>query len=247
MKTYYVITSPLGIMPPEPRIRCSIVILLVGILANLLPVIASAQTTQITLFNTGVDSSSVPLTPLGSVDPHWSIVPPSPGYTTPASAFTLSSPNGAYVQSASSEWIWLNSAGHTPVNAFSPNYYFRQTFFLPPGSNLATAFITGSWGVDNGGVIQLNGVSATGVGTALTGGLTGNFTQFHTFTINSGFVLGLNTLDFKVNNISGVAGLNITNLSGSVDVVPEPASLSLVLVAGLAMPFWARRFRRRHA
>jgi hypothetical protein len=45
--------------------------------------------------------------------------------------------------------------------------------------------------------------------------------------INSGFINGVNTLDFIVNNDGGPTGLRV-ELSGTSSVAPEPTSLLLI-------------------
>ena len=51
------------------------------------------------------------------------------------------------------------------------------------------------------------------------------------FQLNSGFIEGINTLEFRVNNESGPTGLCVSGLE--LVVVPEPGS-GVLLVAGLA-------------
>lgn len=189
---------------------------------------------MISLFNTGVDSGGTPL-PGGSIDPHWSIVAgPSTG-----AAFVLTDQHvGVYAQSPVSSWIWVNANGGGDVNG--ANYTFRLTFFLT--GNPATASLSGSWGVDNNGLIMLNGSSAIGTGAlSLTGGGAGNFITFHDFSITGGFVAGINTLDFVSENDGGPAGLNVTNVMGTV---PDAGStLPLLGFASLGLIALRRKLR----
>ena len=214
------IRNSVGNKTAKSRTLCSAAILIVGILFNLLPVV---EAEQIMLYNTGVDDMDN-LLPLGVQDSHWNIVSPSPDSVGPA--WTLSDQHPlVYVQTLSSEWIWLNTDGTTPDLGHVPNYYFRETFFLPPGSDPSTALIMGSWAVDNDGTILLNGNTPSGTNLTLSGGGSQNFTQFYQFTITGGFVSGLNTLDFVVDDYGAVGGLNVTNLTGVVSAVPEPGDV----------------------
>jgi hypothetical protein len=83
-----------------------------------------------------------------------------------------------------------------------------------------TASMTGRWATDNTGAISLNGAS--------TGNTSTDSTAFTPFSITSGFVVGLNTLDFIVDNTSCV-GLNCFNptglrveLTGTMSPSPSP-------------------------
>ena len=176
----------------------------------------------IPFFSTGVDSSGTPLAG-GSLDPHW-MVTAGPGITSSAPAFVLTNPVGFYAMSPSSSWIWVNADGSGGIG--SP-YSFEMTFNLT-GSQASTAFLSGMWGVDNNGSVDLNGSAATGTGElSLSGGTENNFALFHRFTITGGFVAGVNTLDFLAEDDFNPGALNVNSLiltatSGSV---PEPSSL----------------------
>ena len=199
---------------------------------------------SIPLFSTGVDSSGTPLVG-GSIDPHWEITA-GPGINSPASAFVVTNPSGLYAMSPSSSWIWVNADGSGGIG--SP-YSFELTFSLT-NSQASAAALSGMWGVDNNGSIDLNGSAATGTGAlSLTGGTEDNFDVFHSFTITGGFVAGVNKLDFLAEDDDNPGALNVNNLiltatSGSV---PEPSSLLMAGVSlGLAGGFVAmKRLRWR--
>jgi PEP-CTERM motif len=199
---------------------------------------------SISLFNTGIDATGTPLSG-GSTDPHWTIVS-GPGITTPQAAVVVSnqSPFGLYAQDPNSRWIWVNSSGNGAIN--SP-YDFRLTFDLT-GLNPSTASITGSWGVDNVGQIELNGTTV-GIGS---GTLTlpnfedGNFGVLHSFALTNGFVAGINTIDILATDLGNPGGLNVTSLVGTAQVsqaVPEPASwMAMGLgLANITLIVWRQR------
>ncbi len=183
---------------------------------------------EIILFNTGVDASGDVLSG-GDLDPHW-LITSGPGITVATPAEVLNSAHATYASSTESRWIWVESDGGAGVN--SP-YVFTQEFDLT-GFDLSTASISGSWGVDNSGFIRLNG-QTTGIGSgtlSLSGNVTGNFGTFHNFTLNDGFVPGVNTLEFVLTDHANPAGFNLTALTGSADIVPEPSTTALCGLAG---------------
>jgi hypothetical protein len=151
--------------------------------------------------------------------------------------------NGAWVSNtATAKWIAPASTVPTTPGAIGTapagDYVYKTTFDLS-GLIASTANITGKWASDNTGLgIYLNGNLVSG-----TGGGTGNhFGAFRNFAISSGFVDGVNTLEFHVRNASGASGNPtglIVDMSGTAQPVPEPATLA-ALGAGLLA------FRRRN-
>lgn len=192
----------------------------------------SAQADSITsLFNTGVDASGTPLGDGTIGDPHYTLVSvPAPSTTvvrvrTSAGGY----PIPPYIGDDSvSAWIGPNNdnALDSPVG----NYDFKTTFDLT-GYDAASMAITGQWAADNQGTdILVNGVSTSNT-------TTNGFGSFTSFSLSSGFVAGINTLDFIEYNAGGPTALRV-EMSGTANLlaVPEPASfgmLSLALV-GLA-------------
>jgi hypothetical protein len=204
----------------------------------LLLIVAPAVADPIGVFNTGVNSSGG-LLAAGDADPHYTITSSPSG---PSSALVMGStgfPIGCcwFPNPATSQWISPNSTGaSSPVGS----YTYTTTFDLT-GLSPSTAILTGQWATDNNGVmIVLNG-NVMSFTTPVVG-----FTQFFPFTISSGFVSGVNTLQFVVVNADCGGCANPTGLhvqiSGTATPVPEPGTVLLV-GSGLA-GLW---FRRRRA
>ena len=204
-----------------------------------------------TLYNTGVNSSGVPLANGTTPDPHYSLttVPSGSSTTTRVIDSAGGFPVGTnyFVGSNQSRWIVPNnnptsgnSAGDT---APAGDYTFRTTFDLT-GFDFTTAAITGGWATDNAGVdIKLNGVSM-GFAHPANFSLSSNF---FAFSLSSGFQAGINTIDFVVNNAAGGGNNPVAlrvEMTGTANQIPEPEGLALVGMALLAAGVARRRQSR---
>jgi PEP-CTERM motif len=185
------------------------------------------------LFNTGTDASNVALVGgNGLIDPHYQIVSStSPGFAG-QQAVTFQCCYAA--EDADSRWIALSSNGSPGSNTT----LYRTTFDLT-GLNAATASLSGTWGADNLGTIFLNG-SNTGITVS-------TFSFLTAFNIGSGFVSGINTLDFQIQDFGAPTAFRVDNLAGTADLagmgaVPEPASWAL-MIAGFGLVGSAARRR----
>jgi hypothetical protein len=182
----------------------------------------------IAISNTG-SSGGVAL-PVGQTDPNYSLISAPTG--VPLTAITTN-PNPAWTpNTATADWISPGSSGGT---AWPTGTYDFQTTFSLTGDDPSTAELSGMWATDNSGCIFLNSVN--------TGDCTGNasFGSLTAFSITSGFVAGVNTLDFMVLNSAPSPVGVIAEVSGTVSsgnptpAVPEPSSLVLAATGLLGL------------
>ena len=147
-----------------------------------------------TVFDTGVDSAHVVLANGTVGDPHYSLFSVPSG---PTSVLVRSSSGGFPIppynaDDALSRWIGPDS--DTSLDGPNGQYDYRTTFDLT-GFNFASAILNGVWATDNEGInILINGVAT---GNTIADNTAGAFSSFHAFSISTGFVAGINTLDRK--------------------------------------------------
>lgn len=201
----------------------------------------AVQAAPLALFNTGVDASGTPLTDGVIGDPHYTLVG-VPGGTSALRVRTAVGgfPIPPYIgDNAFSAWIGPNNDSiiDGPVGL-----YDYQTTFSLAGFNASTASIFGGWSTDNNGIkILLNGVDTGNPGTSFVQFATG----FAPFSITSGFLAGLNRLDFIVNNGGGPTALRV-EMHGSAALsggIPEPTTWAL-MIGGFGMAGAMLRRRR---
>jgi hypothetical protein len=140
------------------------------------------------LYSTGFDASGV-RGAVGATDPHWAITPP--GATVSAPALIESNHSAWAANDSTSSWISPSATGTDSQPA--GDYVYKTTFsldgYLPSTASLSTSLYADNQVVDvriNG---QSTGISAVGYATASG-----------PFVISSGFISGVNTIEFVVRN-----------------------------------------------
>ncbi len=206
--------------------------LIVPVVGAMLGLSTAANAVILTdLYNTGLGVGGATLAAgNGQTDANYTVTPGTIG--TAGQAVTYFNP--AYSsETPESRWISYQADGGSAAGTFTLSTTFNLT-----GYQVATASVSGLWGVDNVGEIFLNGVT--------TGITNSQFSQLTAFSINTGFIAGINTLSFRIIDQGPPAALRVDGLTGSAELaapgVPEPATWGL-MIAGFVMTGAAMRRR----
>ena len=197
-----------------------------------LPVLAVALTAApLTVFNTGVGPTNVVLA-AGATDSHY--VGVTPASTAFVLGLTATLPGTWIPNNSVSEWVGPDQADGTGIYS----RIYRTTVDLT-GFNFSTGvLISGRWATDNTGTdIRVNSTS--------TSQTSSTFTAFSNFTLNSGFVAGINNIDFLWSNSGGPGGLRVEFTSAQATplggAIPEPGTIALMLGGVAALGFFRRK------
>ena len=212
------------------QFACFVAALLIG---SVMLAGQSADAAPIDIFNTGVDANGNVLSP-GVADPHYQITASAQGsFITPAAALVQSNHpawlSNDTVGATGSSWISVIATGSSNIAAGS--YVFQTTFDLT-GLDPSSAAITAQVAVDN----TLTDIRLNGLPLAIARSGFGGFQA--PFAINSGFVAGVNTLEFLALNAStspNPGGFRMEILDAQADVIPEPATIAMLSLVGLMM------------
>lgn len=170
----------------------------------------------VVVHNTGVDTSNVLVAP-GAQASFWTLSAAPSGATESIGDLPFRYINGAYfADTGSAAWVSPQSSG----NAGQLGPYTYDLVIDLAGVDPAWVSLSGTFGTDNEGAIWLNANAPV----ATTG-----FADFGVptpFTIDSGFVPGLNTIHVQVSNDGDPTAFFVafTSVAASPVAVPVPAT-----------------------
>ena len=146
--------------------------------------------------------------------------------------------------SSTSHWLTptTNQGQSYDVGSASGTYTWTLSFDLT-GYDASTASFGGRWASDNNSSVYLNGTLLAS--TPNTEASFAGWTDMG--TVSSGFVSGVNTLQFIVTNVAkpplNPTGLRVEFSGSTVSAVPEPQSYALLLAGLTGVGYVARRRR----
>ena len=191
------------------------------------------------VFNTGNDANG------DNLDDHYQFTGTGSGAYVPTTGLAASYLSNT-ASGTDSKWISSESTFFPPPNTTAgTSYTYRMTFDLT-GYSLSSVGMIGRWLADDYGVsIKVNGVD---VGAVYTPAPVPNlFKTWNNFTL-SGFIAGLNTVDFTVQNdvnpgLNTRTALRVEFTSATANLIPEPASIALLGMgfAGLGVSMCRKR------
>jgi hypothetical protein len=192
------------------------------------------------LYSTGVNNAGVTTT-TDAADIHWTLN----GGNAYTGAVSGTWPIGVWApNTTTSQWITPSTNAADSYNMASNGIYtYSLSFNILSTQNPLTASFAGQFAVDDRVTqIMLNG-------TTLFSGSEGSDSSWTDFSASSGFLSGLNTLTFTVENIglsgSNPTGLDVNFLTSNVSAVPEPATWLMMILGFAGVGFLGYRRRTK--
>lgn len=198
--------------------------------------LTQAGTTIPSVYSTGINDFYNPLTG-DSIDFHYRLVssPPGSGFDQMTYLVNTNAPSASswVKNSPVGQWIGPTNDISKMTSLKATGQYVYETKFNLDRFEANTAEINGLWAVDDtSDGILLNDVP---IGFARNG--VTEFSSLQSFSITSGFLPGINSLKFIVNNLPVTDAVNPTGLlvimTGSATplaIVPEPSSMISIMV-----------------
>lgn len=193
---------------------------------------AAVAANSITVHNTGVNGSDV-VVALGAQASFWTLSAKPAGAAEALGSNPFRFHHPLYsADTSTAAWVSPGSDGNAgPIGTYTYDLVIDLS-----GLDPNTASVTGVFSTDNSGAIYLNGHAPV----ATTG--SGSFGSTTAFTINSGFVPGLNTIHVDVSNegdptaffVSFSSATAVSSTANNVPALALPALAALaLLLAGL--------------
>ena len=174
----------------------------------------------------------------GGLTSFWSLTnqPGGAGYALGSNPFRFHHPS--YAPDLSNA-AWVSPGGNGSGTAGSPGFYSYSLAIDLTGLDPTSAVITGRFSSDNGGIIAINGGLNFASDYSGFGGLS-------SFSFNSGFHSGLNSIDITVQNAGDptafIVVFDSATANSEAHSVPDSGGIFLVLL-GLVPLFLARQMR----
>jgi hypothetical protein len=198
--------------------------------------LATASSQASVDLSTGLDASDTLINVGNTPDGHWTVDQPLGGIAAAkvVAPGDVDWPGAWLANGPSSAWITIDPT--TSQNAPVIPYTYYRTFNLA-ASDLATASISGFWGIDDGGELKLNG---TTISTS-----PGDYNVTTPFIVPAGggpFTVGLNTLTITMTTSDNV--WEAVRLEGALTTIPEPSTLALFGIGAISLLAYAWRKRK---
>jgi hypothetical protein len=182
--------------------------------------------------STGLDSSNNLITTDGGFDAHW-VVQQQNSTLSPAQVVMSQDADwfGGWIPNGPSS-NWIARDAFNCCNGPAP-YTFHTTFSV---SDPSMASISGSWTIDDAGILVLNGQTIDSQGS-------GNWGSLHPFSASGSgwFVTGVNTLAITITSDDNfLEGVRLEGTVVGTSSTPEPSTL-LMLFSGFGGLAFVRR------
>lgn len=166
----------------------------------------------------------------GSIDSSYKALDGSPIYV-------IATNPGWATPNNSSAWVTVDQTNGSTVNSGSYTEDYTVSFTIPSTVNPDSVKITGLFAVDN----SLDDIYVNNFSTGISS--TDAWESLQGFTLDEGFVAGVNTIDFQFTNTSGAGGILVEFKSASA-IAPEPASCGLIGLGLAALGLVGNKIRQ---
>lgn len=191
--------------------------------------VAAKSFADVINLSSGVNSSGQ-LQAGGTNDIHWKVYNNN---TLIGPAVVLTNLESDWATDSKAKWISIKDSVNPNPNG-SMGYWadYRVTFDLSK-YNLSTVKLTGNWTADEGGYAMLNNMGSFSTSYSKT--------QLSSFNVTSGFIQGINTIDFNVMQYDNFYDGSIIEMYITATplptAVPEPDAVPFFIMGSILLTF----------